>query len=140
MDRFKFRVWDRQEKRYLKEFENICLGPDGKLYAGGGDRNHCRSDEAGRYLIEPCTGKKDERGRLIFEGDIIEQYDPLMDAWNRCAVEWSDEGVPCFVCRYLEPDKVVRVCRLASPNGTYFEGGAGCRVVGNIHEKKGGAE
>ena len=76
-DRFKFRVWDKQDECYQEDNADVCkLCPDGKLdilfsvddgYAGRLDT--LTPDE---YIIEQCTGQKDQSGKLVYEGDIVE--------------------------------------------------------------------
>lgn len=60
-DRFKFRIWDEKEKRFLDHpqinplFGCVC-GYENSTYP---------------LQIEQCTGLKDNCGNLIYEGDII---------------------------------------------------------------------
>lgn len=60
-DRFKFRVWDTKEKRFMDHpqinplFGCVC-GYENSTYP---------------LQIEQCTGLKDKNGNLIYEGDIV---------------------------------------------------------------------
>lgn len=67
------RVWDKQRKEWVagagyanREDQSLFLNFDGTLsnkYGGPTDQN--------RFAIQRCTGLKDSKGKLIFEGDYV---------------------------------------------------------------------
>ena len=117
-DRFKFRFWDNHDQKYYdeSEFELAALQLDDGL-----------------GVFEQCTGQRDQFGKLVYEGDIVDQYSPMEDCRRRCKVVWYDGAGGGYVCNYL--DRRGNPCASGNPYGTYFDGSM-CVVVGNIHEQE----
>lgn len=65
-DRFKFRVWDKQQKKYeddlyyeAGDLQVSCVNKIFEEYISDG------------YIIEQCSGLKDRNGKLLYENDLI---------------------------------------------------------------------
>jgi uncharacterized phage protein (TIGR01671 family) len=152
-DRFKFRVWNKNEKilhydaektyDFMRGVPVICKDSFGELL---NDDN---------YIVEQCTGLTDKNGKLIYEGDVLvvpNQY-PYFDYANDVQhkslndtfgviehdavpnyvgiVEW-DEGSVQFV--------IVLQCVNPLKSGIsdgcchYFDEDENLEIIGDIHE------
>ena len=85
-DNRKFRVWDKQEKKYIND-SFFLLDSNGDLYIFiAGTLHLLNESEKERYVIEFCTGLRDKKGKLIFEGDICILYGIKQE------IRWKDGG------------------------------------------------
>ena len=120
-DRLRFRAWHRPTKRL---FEVWCYTPeyvfensetDG-VYAS--PTNPARTDDC---VLEQCTGVRDEKGSLVYEGDIIlvRWRNPLL-----AEIRYNDDEA-----RFVAMTDVERfgIDDLRSP----------FVILGNIHDNKG---
>ena len=99
INRFKFRFWNKLRKAYENTYDLKCC-------------------EHLDYVVpEQCTGLKDKNGKLIYEGDIIEDDNTKSDTG---VVVWSRAGFKVKMYRY---NQIVNIKK-------------NIRVIGNIHEEQ----
>lgn len=111
-DRFKFRVWDNEQKRFTS-VKPIVLCVDGKA------REIAMQDnDDGQYMIEQCTGLRDKNGRLIYEGDVV-----FCESGKAKGVIKFEKGSFVFEWKFAKP--------LAFLVLKYTDD---VEIVGNIHE------
>ena len=133
-DRFRFRAWDRKNKRMLY---NIQCAYDGGCIEDkdGEDVEDCYEGcfdcflpkewqgENYQYIVEQCTGLKDKNGKLIYEGDIVDIFNWQHNKSQKGIVKYADNDA-CFGIF------VSKMCYIAFSNidEEYIE------VIGNIHK------
>lgn len=88
-NRFRFRVWDEEEKKWADGLLNDGQGWLGFEWFWDGDGIDSRGNTIGesRFTIEQCTGIRDKNGRLIYEGDILDGTEDGFD--NKLVVRWN---------------------------------------------------
>lgn len=85
MDRFKFRIWNKNNKQY----STIGLGTALTV-------NNISED----FIIQQCLGVKDKNNRLIYEGDIV-LWKISDDQFCIGEIIWGDYSV-AFIVKLLE--------------------------------------
>lgn len=116
IDRFKFRVWDKYEKSYWLQStieQNIHWLMNPEEYKDANYPPDC-------VKIEQCTGLKDKNGKLIYEGDI------LQDSEQKILVEY-DVNRHCFMFEYQDTSAYKPICDIDVLSGNF-------EVIGNINE------
>lgn len=98
--RFKFRAWDKLEKRML-EVVQINFGVNGDV------RTINKWIKSDRFILLQNTGLKDKNGKEIFEGDIIKtvfNINSIVSFVNGCFVLFGDDDreLLCTACSMEE--------------------------------------
>ena len=126
LDRFRFRAWDKKNKRMLYKIQEAYDGgcvEDEK----GNDVDNCYvdcfssffpyddNDKNEEFIVEQCTGLKDKNGRLIYENDVVSCGFPDIGC-----VKWKNGGFWVSGVNYIMP--------------WHFFIANKWEVLGNIHE------
>lgn len=119
-DRFKFRVWDKKEKCFVSEM--FFIECNGEISAGADLYWSSRNPDG--FVIQQCTGLKDDNGKLIFEGDLLKH--PNQKELGQ--VFW-DEVATSFRVKYDESEATFALFLQINDRGQAV-------VIGNIFENK----
>lgn len=114
--RFKFRAWDKENKKYIYGVEKGL-----EFYSTAGNlrvMTLAEIAESSKYNLEQCTGLKDKKGKLIYEGDIVETHDYTTE---HSQIVW-DKG--CYVLKSKDAAIYEHLSNYEKQ----------CAIIGNIHE------
>ena len=133
-DRFRFRVWNEEEKIFeeinFNRTDGFFISQDGKLFEITRlDYDSSYIDERPDLIKEFCTGLKDKNGKLIYEGDVVEAV---------VQNHYKLKGIICWeIDRYqikdLNAPVLFDLYEALYDSDTGFEKNT-IEVIGNIHE------
>lgn len=121
-DRYKYRAWSQEKQKYLTNAE-ITIETQGSVNNVYELMAHYL-DNPDKYLLEHCTGWRDWKNHLIYEGDVIQTTTGKL----RFVVEWN------------EPDGRFMINNLDGVNWYDLNASipgflaGGVEVIGNTHE------
>ncbi|NDB29995.1 hypothetical protein EB155_10380 [archaeon] len=125
-NRFKFRVWDVKNKKFLPESYFAILGNGKLIVTISGYYNDFTNTNQDDYVVQQYTGLTDKNGNLIFEGDIV-QYNQNSSYDNMDFIaKWSDDKLG-FIFQSNSGEQLVN----QTPHLNRFKH---LEVVGNIFE------
>jgi hypothetical protein len=135
-DQYKVRVWNAKSGYYLPEF---FLDEKGDVFVKAANRTGLyKFERQENFEKERCTGIADQFGKLIFQGDVVEMYNPCYDEIKTCVVEYRIEGGTAqWLCKFLhgERRKHASLGCVFTVDAEYLDG-VYCEVVGNVHQDK----
>ena len=122
-DRFKFRVWDKKNKRYMENYASCSINESGILHVHIFGQ-HYELGNTEDFEVEQCTGLKDKNGNLIYENDLIKTANYKTGCAEIYVVKWCVE-CGLYELESTQSDQIIDMFRA--------EKGIIC---GNIHEQK----
>lgn len=70
--RFKFRVWDNENKKFISRHTAVYLDVEGVVMASGGGIENKYMQQVSGFEVTQSTGLYDCDGKEIWEGDMID--------------------------------------------------------------------
>lgn len=133
MRSFKFRAWDKKEKKWLFGYDYGNLGGFsliGEFMLNGGLNSISLDKLCDDVVITQFTGLLDKDGKEIYEGDVISS-----EGATKYTVEWDSSQV-CFIAIGDESDKYGPFyLSLKQNTGHSVDQFKKVKIIGNIFQK-----
>lgn len=126
MCRFKFRAWNKEEKKMYLDAQDTYDYMTGQPTIPA-ESFACLLSNKDEWVVEQCTGISDKNGNLIYEGDVVK----IPDDWETYGF-MSGEKREVYFCDggfRLKP-KDTKLGR-----GHWLEQTSALEIIGNIHEQ-----
>lgn len=134
MREIKFRVWNKEEKKWRLPDDEQNNGIDQYEYLLNlkGELQDNHSEDC---IIMQFTGLKDVKGKEIYFGDIVEWDDSSKGKWRRrCAVDWKPAHI-VLKGYYYDTQKPETHTPIDFDFGAFiYEKDGELEVIGNIYE------
>ena len=125
MDRFRFRAWNKEEKRMYYDAQNTYDYMAGKptIFA---ESFSCLLTNDEEWEVEQCTGLKDKNGNLIYEGDIV-----------KCDRDFDPDGRVNLTKEVIFTDGTFTLANLDPKNRDfcYINRFHNIEIIGNVHTR-----
>jgi len=134
MRNIKFRAWDKEKKRMLPitlmDFNEWWVSCKPVLEQKVtpeeyGERNSFKNEDTDRHILMQCTGLKDNKGKEIWEGDI------LLDEDSNWGYGGNYDKINDGKIRTLVPNIEDLLDEYSNIESDYFKY---AEVIGNIYE------
>ena len=145
-DRFKFRIFDKNQKKMVEldavgysSFDPFGKGISRLIMIPSGLNNTFSYNKQALYendnFTEPmqCTGLKDKRGKLIYEGDIVSVKVEIQDFFGDD--EYYSETYKGKII-YDKGEIVIDVVDTTKHTISLYRHAKNCEIVGNIYENQ----
>lgn len=130
-DRFRFRAWDKVNKKIYKVISLNCHRQDEIIVCGLNGTKDVKNIAWDDCNILQCTGLEDKNGKLIYEGDILFEkcINVIYPDGKFWLVKWNDKHAEFYI-DLINPvigGHLTNQWHLARHDLDY-------KVVGNIYE------
>lgn len=144
----KFRAWDKESKKWIGKIHNeylcvceyvVVLVKYAPNNSGGYDPIECRqltNPEVDNLEIVQFTGLNDKNGKEIFEGDILDQLDTILEVKFRygcfflCSKDDNEEIMNPFATDFHNVLNQYEKHGIAISDNKLIH----LEIIGNIHE------
>jgi uncharacterized phage protein (TIGR01671 family) len=131
--RFRFRVWDREAKKYYHTTLDGMQAMDPiKVISRINDPLNIDYSDIGPFVTEQCTGLKDRNGQLIYERDVVNIY--IRGDLEGIGLMFWDEQAAQFMHTWAEMEDGKYNGFHRPPKCLWRNNDCAIEVIGNIHE------